>query len=184
MPPRSLNRREYGEFKQMLQRALRDIRLPGGIIDSDHIVPGSINPTLCMMDANWEFRGRLTSNSIELDKIVSINRREVQELQSQQTTEKQNEEIIELRESAPASTEDVYFLDARTNKTVLTLPLAAKNVGRKIYVKRIDQDTTKICRVVTSEKDTIDDASLIELTAKDALILIASSKQWHVFSNL
>jgi len=183
MAPRSLNRREYGEFKQMLQQALREIRLPGGIIDSDHIVPGSIDPSLCNMDANWNFKGVVTAGAVRLNEIQSRINKIVQDANQPEESQQKNR-VVELDDRASAGDEDIYFLDARTNSNVLTLPPVAQNVGRKIYVKRIDKDSNKICRVITSGEDKLDDTSGIELDAKEAVILIASTKQWYVFSSL
>tara|TARA_R100000808_G_C2087761_1_gene109297 strand:- start:68 stop:622 length:555 start_codon:yes stop_codon:yes gene_type:complete len=184
MPPRSLNRREYGEFKQMLERALREIKIPGGVINSDHIVPGSISPALCNLDASWNFKGNVSVGHVGINVLHrKINQVETKVNQQAQSQNEKNK-IVELDDRANAGDEDIYFLDARTNTNVLTLPLSSKNVGRKIYVKRIDKDTTKICRVITSGNDELDDTCGIELTAQQAVILIASSKQWHVFSSL
>ena len=183
MAPRSLNRREYGEFKQMLQQALREIRLPGGIIDSDHIVPGSIDPSLCKMDAAWNFRGSVTAGSLRLNDVQRKISSAVQKSEAKQSAVEKNK-VVELDDRANAGEEDIYFLDARTNTNVLTLPPVAQNVGRKIYVKRIDKDKNKICRVITFGNDKLDDTCGIELDAKEAVILIASSQQWYVFSSL
>ena len=49
MAPRSLNRREYGQFKRMLEQALLEIRLPAGIVDTDNIVPGAVGSIVEML---------------------------------------------------------------------------------------------------------------------------------------
>ena len=178
MPPRSLNRREYGEFKRMLEQALLEIRLPAGIVDSENIIPGSIRPQNCKMDANWNFTGNVSGGGIKVGGF------------SQTTTEQPSIAVSNYSDSETSSTtsepqdskEDIVFLNALKRKVIYTLPPVSKNVGRKMHIKRIDKDTTKICRILTYEDDKIDDTDRVELGAQQAVIVIASSTQWHVFA--
>jgi hypothetical protein len=176
MPPRSLNRRESGEFKQMLEQALTEIRLPSGIVDSDNIVPGSVRPENCNLAATWNFSGNVSSNGVLLGFSVSPSTEE------NQTTSTKTNEVVEVDSRAFVGTADIYFLNALRQTVTLILPVAAQNTGRKIYVKRIDKNTSGICRVLTAPGDTLDDTDGVELNVQESVILIASSTQWHVFS--
>lgn len=178
MAPRSLNRREYGDFKQMLQKALSEIRLPSGIIDTNHIRPGSVRPSNCKMDATWNFVGNVTSNGVSLSNPPVLRSVETQTSQSNQN------EIVEVNHRAEVGSADIYFLNALKQSVVLLLPPASKNVGRKIYVKRVDKKQGAICRVVTTGSDKLDDTDGVELASTQAVIIIASSSAWHVFSKL
>jgi|TARA_R110001583_G_scaffold122501_1_gene273756 hypothetical protein len=178
MPPRSLNRREYGEFKQMLEQALTEIRLPSGSVDADNIIPGSIRPQNCNMAATWNFSGGVTSNGVLLGNPINITTEETQTVSSTVN------EVVEVNDRAIVGTADIYFLNALKQTVTLILPPVSNNVGRRIYVKRVDKDLSKICRVLTSGSDTLDDTDGVELVSHQAVILIASSKQWHVFSKL
>tara|TARA_R100001126_G_C4725599_1_gene101347 strand:+ start:33 stop:317 length:285 start_codon:yes stop_codon:yes gene_type:complete len=82
------------------------------------------------------------------------------------------------------SEEEVIYLDALRRKVIYTLPAVAKSKGRKMYIKRIDKDPNNICRVVTRKDDKVDGTDGIVLTEGQAVILIASSEQWHVFAKL
>jgi len=53
-----------------------------------------------------------------------------------------------------------------------------------LYIKRIDKVTSNICRISASGSDKVDGEDRIDLTSQQAVILIASSSQWHVFSKL
>ena len=176
MPPRSLNRREYGEFKQMLEQALTEIRLPTGIVDSDNIIPGSIRPQNCNLKATWDFSGNVSSNGVQL------NAQRVSPSEEKQTTTSKTNEVVEVSNRAIAGSADIYFLNALKQTVTLILPVASKNTGRKIYVKRIDKNTSGIGRVLTAPGDTLDDTDGVELNVQESVILIASSTQWHVFS--
>lgn len=175
MPPRSLNRREYGEFKQMLEQALLEVRLPAGIVDTNNIVPGAIRPNNCKLDAAWNFRGTLSAGGTVLNNLSTKK-------------EAPDEAAINAAATATATEtttvgdEDIFFLNALKRKVLLTLPRASKNLGRKIYVKRVDSDASMICRIETTGNDKIDDDDRITLTARQGFILIASSDRWHIFA--
>ena len=189
MAPRSLNRREYGEFKRMLEQALLEIRLPAGIVDTDNIVPGSIRPENCAMSASWDFRGIvsadgnvLSGGSSNLSKtaqpVDQTNQRKVSvDNYSQSYTEPETPKENDVDEI-------VVFLDALRRKIIYTLPPVSKSFGKKVYVKRTDKDTSRICRILTYENDKLDDTDGLELGVGQAVVLIASSEQWHVFSLL
>ena len=177
MPPRSLNRREYGEFKQMLEQALLEVRLPTGIVDTDNIIPGSIRPQNCKMDASWNFRGNVSAGGRLLNSLP------IEESETETVSSTVNE-VVEVNDRASVGTADIYFLNALKRTVTLILPPVSNNVGRKIYVKRVDKDQSKICRVLTYASDKLDDTDGVELNSQEAVILIASSKQWHVFSRL
>ena len=93
-------------------------------------------------------------------------------------------QTVSSNASTAGSDEDVVYLDARRRKVIYTLPPVSKSLGRKVYVKRIDQDANNICRVVTNQDDKIDGTDGVVLTAGQAVILIASKDQWHVFAKL
>lgn len=105
MPPRSLNRREYGEFKQMLEQALTEIRLPSGIVDSDNIIPGSVRPENCNLAATWNFSGNVSSNGVLLGHSMSPT-------EETQTVSKTVNEVVEISDRAVVGTADIYFLNA------------------------------------------------------------------------
>jgi hypothetical protein len=183
MPPRSLNRREYGEFKRMLEQALLEVRLPSGIIDTDNIIPGSIRPENCKLDSSWTFSGRVSVGGKDVGSLSSTKATETVEI----VEEKQNadnivNEVVEVNDRANVGTADIYFLNALKQTVTLTLPIASKNIGRKIYVKRVDKDQTKLCRVLTAVAGRLDGTDGIELNVQESVILIASPTQWHVFS--
>ena len=175
MPPRSLNRREYGEFKRMLEQALLEVRLPAGIIDTDNIIPGSIRPQNCKMDASWNFRGNVSAGG------QSLNSLPIQTTEPETVSNTVNE-VVEVNDRATVGTADIYFLNALKQTVTLTLPIASKNIGRKIYVKRVDKDQTKLCRVLTAVAGKLDGTDGVELNVQESVILIASPTQWHVFS--
>tara|TARA_R100001163_G_scaffold65635_1_gene63650 strand:- start:1034 stop:1588 length:555 start_codon:yes stop_codon:yes gene_type:complete len=179
MPPRSLNRREYGEFKRMLEQALLEVRLPAGIVDTDNIIPGSIRPQNCKMDATWNFRGNVSAGGKSLNNPSIVDTDEEEETENAANIVNQ---VVEVNERATVGTADIYFLNALKQTVTLTLPVASKNIGRKIYVKRVDKDQANICRVLTAEAGKLDGTDGIELNVQESVILIASSTQWHVFS--
>ena len=161
----------------MLEQALLEVRLPAGIVDTDNIIPGSIRPQNCKMDASWNFKGNVSAGGQLLNS-----------LQNEETgPEKQNasntvNEVVEVNDRATVGTADIYFLNALKQTVTLTLPIASKNIGRKIYVKRVDKDQTKLCRVLTAVAGRLDGTDGIELNVQESVILIASPTQWHVFS--
>ena len=187
MPPRSLNRREYGEFKRMLEQALLEIRLPSGIVDADNIIPGSIRPQNCKLDAAWDFNGSLSVDGVqiglpdEFDSDLSANET-LEPEDPGKNAENIVNEVVEVDGRAHVGTADIYFLDALKRTVTLTLPVATKNIGRKIYVKRIDKNQSNICRVLSNIPCNLDDTNGVELNVQESVILIASSTQWHVFS--
>ena len=185
MSPRSLNRREYGEFKRMLEQALLEIRLPAGIVDTDNIVPGAVRPENCKLDANWDFRGILSSSGSTLS---GSSPRTTQTAQQDTTSTTDRGPINSYDDSSAESasvqeqtTEDEYiFLSALLRKVIYTLPPASKNTGKKIHVKRTDSDTTKICRIETFQDDKIDEDDRITLAALEAVIVFAQADKWHI----
>jgi len=189
MSPRSLNRREYGEFKRMLEQALLEIRLPSGIVDTDNIVPGSIRPENCKLDASWNFKGIVSADGNVLSGAASVN--ETTEASDTEATQgsiavsNYSDTYTEPEINGTSTVaESVVFLDALRRKIIYTLPPVAKNFKKKVYVKRIDKDQTKICRIMTYEDDKLDDTDGLELGVGQAVVLIASADQWHVFSLL
>ena len=74
------------------------------------------------------------------------------------------------------------FMNALKQTVTLILPIASKNIGRKIYVKRVDKDQTNLCRVLTTVAGKLDGTDGVELNVQESVILIASFTQWHVFS--
>lgn len=185
MPPSSPSRREYVQFKRMLEQALLEVPLPAGIIDTDHIIPGAIRPQNCKLDAEWAF------NSSDMQSVPPAPT-----TQSTQTLESTTRTTVNLYgatssyspEPEPAAEqkqdvqEEVVFLDALKRKVIYTLPSAAKNENLRVYVKRTDSDTTKICRIETFQDDKIDDDDRITLAVLEAVILFAQSGKWHIFS--
>lgn len=181
MPRYNISRQEFSQFKEILEKALHEVRLPSGIIENDHIAPNSVNPSHCDLKAKWSFGSNFSSGGTSVSSIKrnldSLNSRVLE-------TENSTGSIVEIDRKAKVGEQDVYFLDATVNKVVLTLPSLSTNVGRKIHVKRIDSNKNQICRIITAGKDELDGTCGIELNSKEAVILIASSKQWHVFSRL
>tara|TARA_R100001594_G_scaffold121185_1_gene156972 strand:- start:1186 stop:1707 length:522 start_codon:yes stop_codon:yes gene_type:complete len=169
----------------MLEEALLEVSLPAGIIDNDHIVPGSITPESCQLDADWDFTGGRFDSAILSALNISTDTQDAQTPNSIATSS-----YGDTSSYTPTKTEDVeqseevIFLDALKRKVIYTLPPVAESVGRKMYIKRTDKDENNICRVLTYKDDKLDDTDGIELDAGQAVILIASSKQWHVFSFL
>lgn len=203
MAPRSLNRREYGEFKQMLEQALLEIRLPAGIVDSNHIVPNSINPENCNLDASWDFRGNVFLASSMPSRSKEVSQQAPSRTNDQRTaatsgysgttatnssssqvstTSNIVNEVVEVDTRGVVGTADIYFMNALRRTVTLTLPVASQNIGRKIYVKRVDKEQTNLCRVLTVQSGKLDGTDGIELNVQESVILIASSTQWHVFS--
>ena len=173
----SQNPREYIHFKQMLERALSEGRLPAGIVDSNHIVPGSIRPQDCNMDANWNFRGSISSNGLQLG--AQPVKTEVQFSENQNIAEITGRHHVSRFEDT-----DIFFLDSKHKPTTLLLPFAKSSPGRKLYIKRVDKVVGNICRVLATGNDKVDGTDGVELQSTQAVILIASSSQWHVFSKL
>ena len=194
MAPSSLNRREYVAFKKMLESALLEITLPAGIIDTEHIIPGSIRPSNLKMDAEWVFQGALENTSggyqVRTQQEETFNRQPSAAVSStdgygsSSTSTTTTRQTVSSSASTAGSDEDVIYLDARRRKVIYTLPSVSESLGRKVYVKRIDQDANNICRVVTDQDDKIDGTDGVVLTAGQAVILIASKDQWHVFAKL
>ena len=192
MAPSSLNRREYVAFKKMLESALLEITLPAGIIDTEHIIPGSIRPSNLKMDAEWVFQGGLENSSAgyqtRTQEQEQLNRQPSAAVSSTDyygsATTSTTRQTVSSNASTAGSDEDVVYLDARRRKVIYTLPPVSKSLGRKVYVKRIDQDANNICRVVTNQDDKIDGTDGVVLTEGQAVILIASKDQWHVFAKL
>jgi len=160
----------------MLEQALTEIRLPSGIVDADNIIPGSIRPQNCKMDATWNFSGGVTSNGALLGNPINVRTEEPE------TPSNTVNEVVEVNDRAIVGTADIYFLNALKRTVTLILPVASKNIGRKIYVKRVDKDQTKLCRVLTAVAGKLDGTDGVELNVQESVILIASSTQWHVFS--
>ena len=173
----SQNPREYIHFKQMLERALSEVRLPAGIVDSNNIVPGSIRPQDCNMDSHWNFRGSISSNGLQLGAQPVTT--EVQFFENKNIAEITGRHHVSNFEDT-----DIFFLDSKQKPTTLILPFAKTSPGRKLYIKRIDKVTSNICRISASGSDKVDGEDRIDLTSQQAVILIASSSQWHVFSKL
>jgi len=178
---RTLNRREYGEFKQMLLKALSEVRLPAGTVDSSSIIPGSIRPQHCVMSANWNFSGTVMSNGIPLGSSGKNL------IETQKEPNQENRNIAEIQGKRSCSNYpnvDIFFLNAQQQDTTLLLPLAKPNSGRKLYIKRVDKVVGNICRVLATGNDKVDGTDGVELQSTQAVILIPSSSQWHVFSKL
>lgn len=190
MAPRSPNHREYGAFKRMLEQALLEIRLPAGIIDTENIVPGSIRPENCKLDATWDFRGSISAGGNQLNGGIGGGSTDDEVTEQQPNRNVAQVDSYTNPYKAPSTNEpkttqeNIVFLDALKRKISYTLPPVAKSLGQKVYVKRIDKDQTKICRVLTYQDDKLDDTDGVELGVGQAVILIASSEQWHVFSKL
>ena len=161
----------------MLEKALSEVRLPAGIIDTDNIIPGSIRPSNCKLDASWDFTGSISANGSTLGAEAVPD--EEEDVESDVVNE-----VVEVNDRATVGTADIYFLNALKQTVTLTLPVASKNIGRKIYVKRVDEDQGKICRVLTTAGDKLDGEEGTELNPQESVILIASSTQWHVFSSV
>jgi len=161
----------------MLEQALLEVRLPAGIVDTDNIIPGSIRPQNCKMDATWNFRGNVSAGG------QSLNSLPIQTTEPETVSNTVNE-VVEVNDRATVGTADIYFLNALKQTVTLTLPIASKNIGRKIYVKRIDKSEGKICRVLTTAGGKLDGKEGIELNPQESVILIASPTQWHVFSSV
>tara|TARA_R100001129_G_C5232051_1_gene222871 strand:- start:166 stop:714 length:549 start_codon:yes stop_codon:yes gene_type:complete len=181
----------------MLEQALLEIRLPAGIVDSDNIVAGSITPQNCKLDADWDFTGSnaenpmlggygiASSRTARNNNGVATQNRQVStssygSSSSSSSTSMDTPQQVEDVDSE----EEVIYLDALRRKVIYTLPAVAKSKGRKMYIKRIDKDPNNICRVVTRKDDKVDGTDGIVLTEGQAVILIASSEQWHVFAKL
>lgn len=188
MPPNSQSRREYVQFKRMLEQALLEVPLPAGIIDTDQIVPGAIRPENCKLDADWRF------SSIQLETVpqgvASINSTSTETTEPNRlpvssygsTSSYTADETTGQAEAGVESTEEVVFLNALVRKVVYTLPQAAKNPGLRLYVKRTDQDANQICRIETFQDDKIDYADRITLAALESVILFSDSGKWHILS--
>jgi|TARA_R100000329_G_scaffold151458_1_gene147696 hypothetical protein len=188
MTTRSVQRREYAEFKQMLERALSEIRLPPGIVDTDNIKQNAVTPSNCRLSASWEFSGLVSAGGRRLntvDKLVDdlITERD-QEAQDQ---EQEKQLFVELENKADLNQypdADVFFLNCVRSAITLRLPPASEHQGRKLFFKRIDPATNNICRILCTAPDKLDGTDGVELGSKQAVILIASSKHWYVFSKL
>ncbi len=179
MPVRSLNRRQLGEFKRMLEIALSEVIIPSGIIDTNHIRPGAVRPENCKMDASWNFKGNVSAGGKTLNQ-VTLPAPVVRET-------KTNRNIQELNSSADLlkyPNTDIFFLDALRDKVIVNLPPASKNVGRKMYFKRVDQLQGSICRIITTGDDTLDGTLGIELGPMKSVIIVASSTNWFVLSSI
>ena len=186
MPVNSPSRREYVQFKRMLEQALLEVPLPAGIIDTDHIVPGAIRPENCKLDAQWEFQSnnfqrapRPLASTTTTTASQEPNKISVDSYGGTSSYSVENEPV---EEEEPESVEKVVFLDAVRRKVIFTLPSAAKNSGVRVYVKRTDSDTNQICRIETFQDDKIDEDDRITLAALEAVILIADSGKWHLLS--
>ena len=177
MTQRLLNRRQYGEFKQMLEQALLEIRLPAGIVDTDHIVPNSIRPSNCKLDASWDFVGSISANGSSLGNDTNVEEPDEQ-------TQNVFEEVVEVDGRALVGTANIYFLNALNRTVTLKLGQPSKNVGRKLFIKRVDSNKTGICRILAAESGDLDGTDGIELGTLESVILIASSTQWHIFSRI
>ena len=174
---------EFAHFKENLERALHEVRIPSGIIENNHLAPNSVHPSNCNLNARWNFGKNLTAGGTSLGSLKrqfdTLNKKV---LNDENTTSNSN--IVEVDKRSEVGEQDIYFLDAKCNKVILTLPPVSKNTGRKLYIKRIDSNKNEICRVITTGKDELDGTCGVELNAKEAVILIASTKQWYVFSRL
>ena len=174
----------------MLEQALVEVQLPAGIIDTEHIVPGSIMPENCKLDATWNFQGIVTASGNELSAASFNNPRATSQAREVPQNPTRPISSYSSSQSAPVTAEplegeqDVIFLNALKKKVIYTLPPVSKSVGRKVFIKRTDKDPNQICRVLTYNDDKVDDTDGVELGAHQAVILIASSEQWHVFSKL
>ena len=182
MAPRSLNRREYGQFKRMLEQALLEIRLPAGIVDTENIVPGAVRPENCKLDASWNFKGIVSADGSVLNSVNSNPTTPSQvPIQRSNTINSYDNSHNESKVSNERTTDDEYiFLNALKRKVIYTLPPASKSLGKKVYVKRVDSDTSKICRIETFQDDKIDEDDRITLAALEAVIVFAQSGKWHI----
>ena len=198
MTAKAVQRRQYAEFKQMLERALSEVVLPSGIVDSNNIKPNSITPTNCKLDASWDFRGSLSAGGYSLNHINEIIQSAVSEPE-EQTEEVKGPKFVELNHRANLKKypdTDIFFLNAIQSGIVLVLPPASENSGRKLFFKRIDPAPPKslannnnvannnICRIICTAPDKLDGTDGVELNSQQAVILVASSKHWYVFSKL
>ena len=150
----ALNRREYGKFKQMLEKALVEIRLPAGIVDTENIRQGCIRPENCNLDAEWDLPGTGGSSSsqqIDSPKVATRNK-------------------------------IVIFLDVSKRQSAYTLPPALNTPNIMFYIKRVDQDLSKTCRIETFEDDKIDNEERIIMSVHEAVILVAAFDKWHILS--
>ena len=190
MAPRSLNPREYAEFKSMLEEALLEISLPAGCIEADSIEPGSIGPDKCNLRADWNFRGGVAINGKNVGKAYpsQVSQEQVEQPQRQTTTRSNygsnytSPDVVVSDEGSDDGSTEVIFLDSLQRKVVYTLPPASKNSGKMLYVKRTDSQSANICRIETFQDDKIDDEERILLSAYESVVLIADSAKWHILS--
>jgi hypothetical protein len=188
MTARAVQRRQYAEFKQMLERALTEVVLPSGIIDTNNIKPNAVTPSNCKLDASWDFRGIVSAGGQKLNTVETLIDDRISETnQEKQDAEEQKPSFVELHTKADLNQypdTEVFFLNCVRSQIVLTLPRAFEHQGRKLFFKRIDPATNNICRILCTAPDKVDGTDGVELGSQEAVILIASSKHWYVFSKL
>ena len=188
MTAKAVQRRQYAEFKQMLERALNEVVLPSGIIDTNNIKPNAVTPNNCKLDASWEFGGIVSASGRRLNTVDRlIDDRIAAADQEKQTVQEEKQEFVELFTKADLNDypdADVFFLNCARSEIVLRLPLASDNKGRKLFFKRIDPAKNNICRILCTAPDKLDGTDGVELGSQEAVLLIASSKHWYVFSKL
>ena len=198
-----LSKDDYEEFKTMLEEALLEIPLPSGIIDSDQIIPGSIRPQDCKLDADWNFEGNISASGVSLGgRGPGGPGLAVSEIQSEATGTTQNQGSLatsgsgsygstnssstnttpSLNQTSNGTSTEVVLLDALREKIIYTLPPAAKNPNKMLYVKRVDTQSRNICRIETFEDDKIDSEERIIMAVQEAVVLIAASGKWHILS--
>ena len=183
----ALNRRQYAEFKRLLEKALLEIRLPAGIVDTDQIIPGCIRPENCDLDATWNFRGSVSLGS-NMPKSISQEDEEENVQGSLATggysgsTSNSGSTSASVNVGDNQSQELVVFLDAVRGDIIHTLPSAMKNNRLKAHIKRIDLNDRNICRIETFQDDKIDNEERIIMSVHEAVILIADSGKWHILS--
>ena len=104
---------------------------------------------------------------------------EVEEVEIE--TDELDADVVDERRIA--GDDEVYFLDAKVRTAILTLPPVSSSFGRRIYIKRIDSDTTSICHIETTGNDKIDLVDRLVLEARQAYVLIASKTAWQIVSS-
>lgn len=167
-------RKDFAEFCELLEEALDAIELPPGIVKERNIADGSVGPRKCDLKQKWIFKGPV----VQLADLV-IEEPEVGAPDNVQG----RLAAINISDREKTGDDEVYFLDAVTRTAILTLPPAAVSFGRRVHVKRIDSNTSGICRIETTGDDKIDLVDRLSVEAREGFVLIASKTTWHILSS-